>query len=268
MMKKMMILLLVVICFQVPVGVLAEEITVKADAALIMDMDTQEVLWEKEGETPMAPASLIKLLNILTAYPYIDFSEDIMVGPLAESLYAGQLLNLHQGDILEVGELIYGMMLYSANDAAIAMADYIVGDDVFYAALMDKKAWALGAIHTKSINVNGYSDVAQKTTAHDLGIIATAFMDNPTLAQIAGTKSHTFTWLSPQKGIPLTNINRFLYSYQGATGLKTGTTDMAGKCLIATAKRNEKSLLTVALNSSQRYEDCILMMDYGFSLVQ
>lgn len=266
-------IILIILCFALivifPMPAAAEDPPppeIRADAGLIMDVETKEVLWENQGYVPKAPASLIKLLNILTAYPYIDFNDDIMVGPLVDSLYAGQLLNLTQGDILEVGELIYGMMLYSANDAAVAMADYLTSDEVFYSKLMDKKAWALGAIATTSINSNGYSDPAQKTTAYDLAIIGCAFMENAELAEIGGTVSHSFTWLSPEKELPLTNINRFLFSYEGATGLKTGTTDMAGKCLIATAERNGHELLVVALNSSRRYEDCTVMMDYGFAL--
>lgn len=271
-MKKFICLggFLVALLVAFPWGVWADESLpepeIRADAGLIMDMETKEVLWAKEGLTPMAPASLIKLLNILTAYPYIDFQDDVMVGPLVDSLYAGQLLNLTEGDILEAGELLYGMMLYSANDAAVAMADYMVSDEVFYSKLMDKKAWALGAINTDSINSNGYSDPEQKTTAYDLALIGVAFMEDDALADIAATLSHTFTWLSPEKELPLTNINRFLFSYNGATGLKTGTTDMAGKCLIATAERDDVELLAVALNSSRRYEDCTLMLDYGFAL--
>lgn len=269
-MRKFILLILgfaLIVLF--PVAVSAEplpEPEIRADAGLIMDIETKEVLWEDQGYVPKAPASLIKLLNILTAYPYIDFNDDIMIGPLVDTLYAGQLLNLTQGDMLEVGELVYGMMLYSANDAAVAMADYLTSDEVFYSKLMDKKAWALGAIATTSINSNGYSDPAQKTTAYDLAIIGCAFMEAPALAEIGATVSHKFTWLSPEKEVPLTNINRFLFSYDGATGLKTGTTDMAGKCLIATAERDGNKLLVVALNSSRRYEDCTLMMDYGFSL--
>ena len=175
-MKKFICLggFLVALLVAFPWGVWADEARpepeIRADAGLIMDMETKEVLWAKEGLTPMAPASLIKLLNILTAYPYIDFQDDVMVGPLVDSLYAGQLLNLTEGDILEAGELLYGMMLYSANDAAVAMADYMVSDEVFYSKLMDKKAWALGAINTDSINSNGYSDPEQKTTAYDLDV--------------------------------------------------------------------------------------------------
>ncbi len=241
---------------------------IKADAGLILNLENNQVLWEKEGWAPMAPASLIKLLNILTAYPYIDFSDKASIGPLVDHLYAGQLLGLHSGDIVETGELIYGMMLYSANDAAVAMADYLTSDEDFYCKLMDKKAWALGAVDTVSINSNGYSDTAQKTTAYDLAIIGAAFMSEDKLAAIAGTASHTFAWFEPKKELPLTNINRFIFSYAGATGLKTGTTDMAGKCLIATAQRDGDSLLVVALNSSQRYEDCTKMMDYGFALLE
>lgn len=239
-------------------------IGVKADAALLYDMDSGAVLWEQSGETLMAPASLIKVLNILTAEPYISFKEDVVVGPLAETVYDGQLMGLNNGDVVKMDDLIYAMMLFSANDAAVALADYLVNDISFYAQLMDVKAWALGAVHTTSVNVNGYSEEEQKTTAYDLAVIGAAFMNNPRLETIPAVRSHVLTWISPVKTLEVTNINKFLYSYDGATGLKTGTTSMAGKCLMATVERGGKRYLAVVLNSSDRYGDCIRIMDYAF----
>lgn len=239
---------------------------VKADAALLYDMAQNEILWEKAGETLMAPASLIKVLNILTAEPYVGFNDEVVVGPLAETVYNGQLMGLKNGDIVNVDDLLYAMMLFSANDAAVALADYLVDDISFYAILMDTKAWALGAVHTTSVNVNGYSEEEQKTTAYDLAVIGAAFMSNKRLCTLPSTKSHTLTWRSPEKSLDVTNINKFLFSYDGATGLKTGTTAMAGKCLMATVSKNGHHYLAVVLNSSDRYGDCIRIMDYGFSL--
>lgn len=241
-----------------------EEPRVKADAALLYDMDRREVVWEKAGDAPMAPASLIKVLNLLTAEPYLSFEEDIVVGSLVREIYSGQLMGLEAGDVVRADDLVYAMMLHSANDAAVAVADALTGDIGFYAILMDTKAWALGAVHTTSVNVNGYSDEKQKTTAYDLAVIGTAFMDNGRLCDFASVQSHRLQWLSPEKELEINNINKFLASYEGATGLKTGTTDMAGKCLMATAEKNGKRYLAVALNSSDRYGDCIRMMDFAY----
>lgn len=262
-MKKIICGLLLIMLFSSPCY--GRELQVRADSAMLLNTETMEVLWEKNAEKSLAPASLIKLLNILTAYPYIDFADTVTVGALVDTLYAGQLIHLHQGDLMTTEEIIYAMMLYSANDAAVAMADYLVSDIDFYAALMDKKAWALGAMDTCSVNVNGYSDARQKTTVGDLAVIACAYQEKEALMTFASAKNHTLTWKSPQKEIEMANINRFLLSYEGATGLKTGTADLAGKCLIATAKRGETSLTAIVLNSSKRYEDCMLMMDYGFA---
>ena len=242
----------------------AEEPEIKADAALLYDLDTATVLWQKEGSAPMAPASLIKVLNILTAAPYVTFEEETEIGPLTETVYSGQLLHLHTGDILKVQDLLYGMMLFSANDCAVALCDHLLGSVPHYAQLMDTKAWALGAVHTVSVNVNGYSDKAQKTTAEDLAVIGMAYMNQKALAKIAAAPGYTLRWQEPQKQLEIRNINQLLNAYAGATGLKTGTTDMAGKCLMATAERNGKRLLAVALNSSDRYGDCMRLLDYGY----
>ncbi len=265
------IFFLCVLCFTMltfSFPLVAEEPTVKADTAILMDGNTLEVLWEKNGDAPMAPASLIKVLNILTAVPYLEMTDHVMVGPLVETIYNGQMMGLEQGQILEASELIYGMLLWSANDAAVAMADHLVGDISFYAKLMDTKAWALGAVHTTSVNVNGYSDHSQMTTAYDMAILGAEFLRNDTLADMAKTTSHELTWLYPSQSREVNNINKFLFSYEGATGLKTGTTAMAGKCLMASAEREGRTLIAVALNSSARYEDCAAMMDYGFQLTE
>lgn len=258
-----------IICFlllTLPCPLFAAEPVVKADAAVLLDCDTGKVLWEKNGDAPMAPASLIKVLNLLAAEPYLEMTDHIMIGPLAETVYNGQMMGLEQGQILEASELIYGMILWSANDAAVAMAEYLAGDISFYAKLMDTKAWALGAVHTTSVNVNGYSDHYQRTTAYDMAILGAAFLENRNLAAVAKTTAHELTWLYPAQNKVVNNINQFLFSYEGATGLKTGTTAMAGKCLMASAERRGRTLIAVALNSSARYEDCAAMMDYGFRI--
>lgn len=262
--KNVLILMMLFFCFPTGLWGAEEPPTVKADAALIYDMDEESVVWEKAGNAPMAPASLIKVLNLLTAEPYLSFDDDIVIGPLAQTVYNGQLMGLAAGDVVKTDDLIYAMMLFSANDAAVALADELTGNISFYAALMDTKAWALGAIHTTSVNVNGYSEEEQKTTAYDLAVIGTAYMDNERLSSFAGARSHTLRWLTPEKEQEITNINKFLYSYEGATGLKTGTTSMAGKCLMATVEKNGKRYLAVALNSSDRYGDCMRMMDYAY----
>lgn len=262
--KTVLFCMLLLFCF--PGGLYGAEAepSVKADAALLYDMDRDAVVWSKGGDRPMAPASLIKVLNLLTAEPYISFHDDIVVGPLAQTVYNGQLMGIAAGDVVKTDDLVYAMMLYSANDAAVALADELTGNISFYAALMDTKAWALGAVHTTSVNVNGYSEEEQKTTAYDLAVIGTAYMNNERLCDFAGARSHNLRWLTPEKEQEINNINKFLYSYEGATGLKTGTTSMAGKCLMATAEKNGKRYLAVALNSSDRYGDCIRMMDYGY----
>lgn len=259
-------LLLCFLCLLFPALPVAAEPEVRGDSALLLDSGSSEVLWEKNSREPMAPASLIKVLNILTARPFIQWTEQVMIGPLADTVYNGQMMDINCGEIIEAGELLYGMMLWSANDAAVALAEYLTNDLALYASLMDKKAWSLGAVHTVSINVNGYSDKEQLTTAYDLAILAQAFLNDQDLAAIAGTKSHTLTWIYPEKDQEIHNINQLLSSYEGATGLKTGTTLMAGKCLIASAVRDGKTLVAVTLNSSDRYGDCQRMLDYGFEL--
>ena len=204
---------------------------VKADAALLYDMAQNEILWEKAGETLMAPASLIKVLNILTAEPYVGFNDEVVVGPLAETVYNGQLMGLKNGDIVNVDDLLYAMMLFSANDAAVALADYLVDDISFYAILMDTKAWALGAVHTTSVNVNGYSEEEQKTTAYDLAVIGAAFMSNKRLCTLPSTKSHTLTWRSPEKSLDGSHLRPSHRGLMSTGKIQPDPCPLPGSCL-------------------------------------
>ncbi len=257
------ILCLVVFAF-FTAPVMGAEPAVQADGALLMDAETGDVLWEKSGREPMAPASLIKLLNVITAWPYILPDEEITVGSAVKSIYNGQLLNLQEGDVITAENLLHGILLWSANDGAVALADYLAGDQALYAALMDTKAWALGALHTKSINVNGYSDKDQFSTAYDLAVIAARFMEEAELAAIVATDEYEVHWVSREDTLAIWNTNKMIESYSGCNGIKTGTTSMAGKCLIASALREGRQLIAVVLNSSDRYGDAKAMLDWGF----
>lgn len=262
---KWMIFCILAFLFAATTPVLAAEPSVRADGALLLDAHSSDVVWEKNGWTHLAPASLIKLLNVITAWPYLSLDEEITIGPAVKDIYNGQMLNLQEGDVITADNLLHGILLWSANDGAVAMADYLVGDQKLYAALMDKKAWALGAVQTQSVNVNGYSDKEQYSTAYDLAVIAARVMEEAELAAIVATKSYEVKWVSGGDAMPITNTNKLLETYKDCNGVKTGTTSMAGKCLVASALREGKLLIAVVLNSSDRYGDARAMLDWGFS---
>ncbi len=263
-MRGMALILCLLVCFLVAAPLTGAEPEVKADGALLYDAAANEVLWERNGRAPLAPASLIKLLNVITAWPYLSPGEEIAIGPAVKKICKGQLLGLREGDLLSAEDLLHGILLWSANDGAVALADYLVGDQALYAALMDKKAWALGAVHTCSVNVNGYSDKKQHSTGYDLALIATEFMKQERLAAIVATDAYEVHWLNRSDTLAIHNTNHMLGDYRGCNGIKTGTTSMAGKCLIASARREGRLLIAVVLNSSDRYGDATALLDWGF----
>lgn len=263
-MKNLGIIFFITVIFLIATPLYGGEPTVKADGALLLDGKTGDVLWEKAGREPMAPASLIKLLNVITAWPYLLLDDEITIGSATAKIYKGQLLSLKEGDVITAKHLLHGILLWSANDGAVALADHLVGDQSLYAALMDKKAWALGAVHTKSINVNGYSDKAQYSTAYDLAVISMRVLEEAELAMMVATDSYEVEWENKEDSLVIQNTNKMLATYDGCNGVKTGTTSMAGKCLIASASREGRLLIAVVLNSSDRYGDAKAMLDWGF----
>ncbi len=264
-MKNLGIIFFITVIFLIVTPIYGAEPTVKGRWRSFVGRQDGDVLWEKAGREPMAPASLIKLLNVITAWPYLLLDDEIAIGSATAKIYKGQLLSLKEGDVITVDNLLHGILLWSANDGAVALADHLVGDQSLYAALMDKKAWALGAVHTRSINVNGYSDKAQYSTAYDLAVISMRFLEEAELSMIVATDSYEVEWENKEETLAVQNTNKMLATYDGCNGVKTGTTSMAGKCLIASASREGRLLIAVVLNSSDRYGDAKAMLDWGFT---
>lgn len=241
---------------------------VVASAYAVLDLDRGVFLVEHGADEVREPASLTKVMTALVAVEQAPLGK---VGRISAAAAAtpGNEVGLWPGEKLELWELLYGALFCSGNDAARALAETAAGTEDEFVALMNAKARALGLRHTSFRNPHGLSEAGHHSTARELALIGQAALRQPVVAKIVGRAERTLPWGGENR--TLRNINRFLREYPGATGMKTGYTDGAGYCLMASARRDGHHLLAVVLDSSsswQRYVDGMRALDAGFSRYQ
>jgi len=240
---------------------------IHGQAAYLVDVDARAVIWMKDPETTRAPASLTKLMTAMVAVDDAGSLDKVVVVPKEATQIQPSVMGLSPGEKVTVRELVYGLFLDSGNDAAEALARGIVPRDRFIRE-MNQKASNIGLTSTHFVNPSGLDALGHGMSAHDIVHMA-AYLDKyyPDLAAIAATKEISIAATSTHKAFPMQNLNRMLWTYAGANGLKTGLTDNAGGCWLATATRSGRHLIAVVLNDTGRSaEDAALLLDYGFSV--
>lgn len=236
-----------------------ETITISAAGAVLMDGDTGRVLWEKDSRTPRLIASTTKLMTALVALESgHDLEETVTILPEWAGV-EGSSIYLRPGEEISLEALLYGLLLRSGNDAALAIAGYCGGTVENFVSQMNRKARELGMKDTSFSNPNGLDDQDHYSSAYDLAILARACLENETLAKIAATKSITLGTRT------FTNHNKLLWRYEGCVGLKTGFTKAAGRTLVSAAKRDGVTLICVTLNAPSDWADHTALLDWGFA---
>ncbi|HHW42711.1 MAG TPA: D-alanyl-D-alanine carboxypeptidase [Desulfotomaculum sp.] len=236
---------------------------ITADAAVLMDAATGQVLYAKNPHQPRPPASTTKILTALLALEGGRLDQVVTVSPEAAAVGESSM-HLFPGEKMTLEQLLYGALLRSGNDACVAIAEHIAGNVNNFVWLMNRKARELGARHTHFVNPNGLPAAGHLSTAYDLALLTRYALRNHNFQRMVATRYHGF-------GVPhygeyhLHNTNRLLWSYRGADGVKTGTTSAAGMCLVASASRDGRQLITVVLHSDDRYGDTMALLDYGFA---
>ncbi len=233
-------------------------------ASILMEWQTGTILMEKRGFTRMHPASLTKMMTALLALERGRLEDLVRVSEEAAS-QPGSSMDLRAGDVFTLEDLLYGLMLVSGNDAAWAIAEHIGNGsaDEFF-KLMNQRAKELGAINTRFENPHGLTDPNHYTTAFDLAVIAKACMRHPYFKRLVATKEKDVIEAESYVRLSLENTNRLLWVVPGADGVKTGTTQAAGQCLVASATRDGMRLLVVVLDSLDRWHDAAALLEYGF----
>jgi len=243
---------------------------ISSPSAIIIDEKTGDTLWEKNADDKRAVASTTKMMTAILALEQEELVDTITVSENA--LTAGRYgIKLAAGEQLTVEDLLYALMLNSANDVAIAIAEHIGGSVEKFIALMNKKAVRIGAMNTNFANPHGLTDDAHYSTARDLAAIARHGMKDKSFATIVAGKERKLNRADPKKPSLVENRNRLLWSYPGATGVKTGYTLGAGYCLVSSAETETVSLIAVVLGSKSQnavFRDSAALLDHGFSFYE
>lgn len=248
-----------------PAPVFAQSVPeITAEAAVILDFDTGMVLYGKQEQERRPPASLTKVMTgYLAAKQSAFFSQLVTVSEQAAETGESSL-NLKTGDVLTFEHLLYGALLKSANDACVAIAEYMIGTEEQFVENMNLQACLLGCANTHFENTNGLPSENHYSSAYDLAVMTRVAMQVPEFAQIVQTKEHMIQWQDGRK-LLVHNTNRLLREYPGAIGVKTGTTNEAGQCLIAVAEREEKRVIVVVLKSKNRFYDATVLLNYALA---
>jgi D-alanyl-D-alanine carboxypeptidase (penicillin-binding protein 5/6) len=243
------------------------DLPIHGQAAYLVDLDTRMVMWERDPETTRAPASLTKLITAMVAVDDAGSLDRVVEVTPGATQVVPSVMGLSPGERLTVRQLLDGLFLSSGNDAAEALAQGIVPRDRFIRQ-MNQKAKSIGLTGSHFVNPSGLDAPGHGMTAHDL-VHTAAYLDRyyPELAAIAATKDIAIPATAQHKAFYPHNLNGLLWSYPGATGLKTGLTDNAGGCMLATATRDGRHLVVVVLNATlHSTADATVLLNYGFSV--
>lgn len=233
-----------------------------AQAVVAIDLETRTTLYEKNSSAPFLPASTTKIVTALTA---MDFYPPDLVLEVGKVSVEGQKMKLVEGEKLRVIDLLYGLLIYSANDAAEVLAANFPGGRDFFVTSMNLKAKKYGLENSYFTNPSGLDGASQVTTALDLAKISEIAMQNPTFAKIVATKQITLNSLDGKNSHKLTNINELIGSVDGVLGVKTGWTEEARENLVTYLERDSKRIMIVVLGSQDRFGETKELIDWIFA---
>lgn len=242
-----------------------DDATAGAQAAALIEASTQRVVLEHDAEKKLPMASTTKIMTALIAIERCGLDEMVAV-PDAAVGTEGSSMYLRTGEKLSMRDLLYGLMLTSGNDAAVAIAVHIGGSVEQFADLMNKRARQLGCLNTHFVTPNGLHRDDHYTTALDLARITTAAMQNETFRTVVGTTYYQTTTGDHIRYVK--NKNRTLWQYEGGCGVKTGYTKASGRCLAFAAKRGDTLLIGVILNAPKLWDVAFGMLDKGFDTIE
>lgn len=246
----------------------AEELTITAPSAVVMEASTGQVLYEKDPHQVRSCASITKVMTLCLVFEAIDDGRLTMDQMLTASAHAASMggsdIWLEEGESMSVDDLIKATVIMSANDAAVVLSEAVSGSEEAFVTAMNEKAKELGMNDTVFKNCNGLDEEGHVTSAYDVALMSRELMTHEKIFD------YTLTWMDSVRNgeTQLVNTNKLIRSYQGITGLKTGTTSQAGSCITATAERNGLELIAVVLgadSTDHRFQDAAALLDYGFA---
>ena len=267
-MKKLAAALLAAALLVLPAQAVSGAPTVDAAAAVLMEKETGAILYEQNAHDKLEPASVTKVMTLLLVLDAIDdgrlaLDDMVTVSAHAASM-GGSQVYLKEGEQMSVDDMLKAVAVVSGNDAAVALAEHLAGSEEGFVEQMNQRAAELGMADTCFVNCTGLPAAGHLTSAHDIAVMSRALIQHPKI------RDYTTIWMDSIRGgqFQLANTNKLVRFYEGATGLKTGSTDAAGYCLSATAERDGMELIAVVLKaktSEQRFESAKSLLNFGFA---
>lgn len=270
-MKKSLAALLaavLLVCSAVPASAVTGAPAVECASAVLMEKETGAVLFEQNAHDKLEPASVTKVMTLLLIMEALDAGRITLTDMVTVSAHAagmgGSQVYLKEGEQMSVDEMLKAIAVVSGNDAAVSMAEHIAGSEEGFVALMNARAKELGMNDTNFLNCTGLPAAGHLTSAYDIALMSRALIQHPDI------RKYTTIWMdSIRDGVfQLANTNKLIRFYEGATGLKTGSTDSALYCLSATAEREGMELIAVVMKgptSEKRFESAKAMLNFGFA---
>lgn len=275
-MKYFKILLLtLLLTIVIPVRVLADENVVpNAQNAILVEVDTGTIIYEKAKDERVSIASLTKMMGLILIFERIynktlKYDDKVTASANASGMGGSQIW-LETGEVMSVSDLLKGIIMASANDGIVAMAEKVAGTEENFVKLMNERAKELGLKNTNFVNCTGLDEKNHYSTAYDLSIIARELMKYPDVFKYT-TNYEDYLRVNTENKFWLVNTNKLIKTYNGADGLKTGMTDDAGYCMAVTAKRDGMRLLAIVLGEKEgkvRNKETANLLDYGFNLYE
>ena len=267
-MRPLLALSLALSLLVLPVRAAQPDLELSCPSAILVEKETGQVLYEQAPDQPMEPASVTKVMTLLLVMEALEdgtlHREDVVtVSPRAASM-GGSQVYLKEGEQLPVWEMVKCVTVVSANDCAVALAEQLAGSEEAFVDKMNRRARELGMTHTNFVNCTGLPAPGHLTTARDISLMSRILLkDHPDIKEL------TTIWMDTirEGAFGLTNTNRLIRFYPGATGLKTGSTGGAMYCMAASAQREGMELIAVVLKApttKQRFQDAAALLDYGF----
>jgi D-alanyl-D-alanine carboxypeptidase (penicillin-binding protein 5/6) len=236
---------------------------IQASSAILVDAISGQVLYEKNADVRRPPASTTKIMTAILLLEHTQPQEAIVASQNAVHT-GGSSLNLRPGETISAHDMLYALMLRSANDGCVAVAEHIAGDKKKFIEMMNLKAKEIGALNTTFHDPHGLDKPTNMTTARDLAIMARYALRYPAFNEAIRAKYRVITRSPENKDVRLKNHAKFLWQFPWADGVKTGYTNPAGPCFVGSATKDGWRLVAVVLNSSDRFRETAALMRYGF----
>ena len=239
------------------------EADISAESAIVINADTNEIIFEKNSSEKKTMASTTKIMTCLLAVESGRISDKVTVSGKIHS--DGSSVGLKEGNVLTLESLVYAMMLESGNDAAEVTAEFLSGSEESFSHLMNKKALEIGMANTNFVTASGLDSDEHYSTAHDMALLGAYAVRNPVFRRFCSTDVKTVDFINPGYYVTFSNHNKLLRYCDGVFGIKTGFTKKSGRCLVSACERKGITLICVTLNAPNDWDDHEILYDICFS---